>query len=412
MSASVRIDAGGEHVTLRDPSTAQIVHAMQRLGGCSAPEPSTWADAYDERDRLAAELAGPETVVLDADDWPTDVPITDLAAAADTPRPEAKLLGGLVYHHRWSWLYGPPGHGKTWLALQAAIDARRLGCRVLWIDAEDSDVTCAQRLRTLGADDLLTSPAFRWLDHAEWAERSLGVRRALGQWADAGEAGGFVVIDAATSSGAGHTLESFETWDAETLGPIPTDCGVLVVDHTPKRLADDTGSRVSGPIGSVAKGARATGALLFVSGRPWTDTFEGTSAVYLDKDRAAGLGALGRRGERIGRITGTPDAATGTLRLTVELGPFERTDTTGPDAADVLAAVVDVVGAQPGINRNRIRQNLTGRGFGQKVIDGALRTLRDDGTLMVQSGPRNAALHYLADAPDNVVRLPLGVEDD
>ena len=123
-------------------------------------------------------------------------------------------------------------HGKAWLALQAAIDAHDVGCRVLWIDAEDSDMTCAQRLRALTAEDLLTSPTFRWLDFEQWNDSPGSIRQALAAWADSGPAGGFVVIDAATSSGAGHSFESFEAWADSMLGPIPKTCGVFVVDHT------------------------------------------------------------------------------------------------------------------------------------------------------------------------------------
>lgn len=327
--------------------------------------------------------------LLDASGWPVGIPRSDLHAAAQESPPAADLLPvaghntGLLYSNRVCWIAAEAGLGKTWIALQAAIETATADKRVLWIDAEDSAATLAQRLYILRAGDLARAPdLFQRVEASDW-QTANDLERAA---AITCLAGGLVVIDAAGSTGAGESADSFAEWRQTHLLPGPH--GTLVIDHVPKRLTDNDGARLRGPIGSVQKLNAVTGSSLYIAGLPWTDTHPGTLHVSYDKDRPSGLGTLGRRSERIARIQGTP--TNGELTLTVQ-PPAEPREHT-PDA---LQAVVAIITEHPGINTRTIRDKATG--LSNQVVTAALRHLTDSGDVTVQAGPRGARRHYIAD---------------
>ena len=342
----------------------------------------------------------PEALLGD-DGWPVGIPRSDLHAAAQEAPPVADLLPveghktGLIYGTRTCWIAGEAGTGKTWIALQAAIEAASDDKRVLWIDAEDSAATLAQRLYTLRAGDLARAPdLFQRVESADWRSANDLEREAAITCLQ----GGLVVIDAAGSTGAGESADSFTEWRQVHLLAGPH--GTLVVDHVPKRITDNDGARLRGPIGSVQKLNAVTGSSLYIAGLPWTDTHPGTLHVIYDKDRPSGLGTLGRRGERIARIQGTP--TNGELTLSVLPRPEPREHT--PDAIEAITAIIT---EHPGINTRTIRDEATG--LSNQAVTAALRHLTDRGDVTVEAGPRGARRHYIADTyqPEQPPDAPL-----
>ena len=359
-------------------------HRGSRQAATRAPRP-----APKPARQLRIVTDGQPEALLDASGWPVGIPRSDLQAAAQEAPPAADLLPieghntGLLYSNRVCWIAAEAGLGKTWIALQAAIEVVTTDKRVLWIDAEDSAATLVQRLYILRAGDLARAPdLFQRVEASDWhtandLERAAAIKSLHG---------GLVIIDAAGSTGAGESADSFTEWRQIHLLPGPH--GTLILDHVPKRLTDNDGARLRGPIGSVQKLQAVTGSSLYIAGLPWTDTHPGTLHVIYDKDRPSGLGTLGRRGERIARIQGTP--TNGELTLTVEPRAEPREHT--PDA---VTAITTIIAEHPGINTRSIRDEATG--LSNQAVTAALRHLTDSGDVTVQAGPRGARRHYIAD---------------
>ena len=335
------------------------------------------------------EYRPPPSALLNGDRWPVGIRWGDLGAAALEDPPVADLLpvagadAGLLYSDRVCWIAGAPGCGKTWIALQAAVEAVTAGLRVLWLDSEDAPATLAQRLYAVGAGDLTRAPdLLRWIQSEEWRTANDLERAAAVAWTG----GGLVVIDAASSSGAGQSDESFTEWREVHLLPGPH--GVIVCDHVPKRVVDSDGYRLRGPIGSVSKLAAVSGSSLYLVGAAWTANIPGSVTVILDKDRPSGLGSLGRVGEPVAVIAGRVHDD-GVLRLEVRPhGGQGASEAAEPTTERVLA----IVTADPGINASAIEREMAG--YNRKAVRAAIDMLTRQGKIARQSGPRGSVQHY------------------
>lgn len=334
-----------------------------------------------EPDPEAAPLPG----TTDATGWPVGLPTADTSGDPDT-EPEAADLLGIAYRDKVNFVSAHPGLGKSWVMLAMAAQVIDQDCRVLWIDGEDQPAVFARRLHTLGRGDIAASVFVRWVDALDWRTAEPEDIAAAAAWAADGPSGpGHVFIDAASSTGAGETGESFAAWRHKFLEPFTRlGVGVTVADHLAKRRDPD---RLASPLGSIQKVAAVSGASIELRGASWTRTKAGTVAAVVRKDRPGGLGQVGAT---VARIVGTPDSDSANLRLEV-VSPA--------DAPEHTSAIVDRVWAL--LERDGPRNT-------QQIIDGlearaqdvraALRHLIDRGEVSMRHGPNNSKIYELLDA--------------
>ena len=276
-----------------------------------------------------------------------------------------------------------PDLGKSWLLLAMAAQVIDAGRRAIWIDAEDQPGVFARRLHTLGRGDVAASVLVRWVDATDWRTAEPEDIAAATAWAANGPAGpGHAVVDAASSTGAGETGESFALWRRKFLEPfIAVGVGVTVADHLAKRRDPD---RLDSPLGSITKVASVTGASIELRGAAWTPRKPGTLAAVVRKDRPGGLGQVGAT---VARITGTPDEETRTLTVEV-LPPADAPEHT-TRTVDRVWALLERDGER---NTSQIVAALEARA---QDVRAALRHLIDRGEVGVRTGPKNARCYSL-----------------
>ena len=83
------------------------------------------------------------------------------------------------------------------------------GRNVLWIDGEDTPARIKSRLDTL-ATTTYRGAGFHWIRSDAWAGHAeIEDRRAVIDWLH----DGLMVVDSASSTGAGQTDESYDAWE-------------------------------------------------------------------------------------------------------------------------------------------------------------------------------------------------------
>lgn len=198
---------------------------------------------------------------------------------------------GLFYSNKLCWLYGYPGSGKTWLALQAAKEAQDKGFDVLIINSEDSANAVARRLhkhmglKPVSLLNFYDYPPDEVDDCLETLRQYAKTRTFLGHQL-------FIVIDAAHSSGlSSYDAKDTQEWCDRMTRGWPEDTGILVIDHSPK----DKTSHSIGPIGSQSKLAEVKGTSVYIdiySKKLWTpDDPYGIVSFRVDKDREGSWGS-------------------------------------------------------------------------------------------------------------------------
>ena len=371
--------------------------AAARMTPAAQPRPALRvvrddAEPLPEPDAEPAPLPG----TTDAVGWPVGLPAADTSGDPDTA-PETPNLLGVAYADKVNFVSSHPGLGKSWVMLAMAAEVIDGARRVLWLDGEDQPGVFTRRLHTLGRGDVAASVFTRWVDASDWRTGEPEDIAAAAAWAANGPAGpGHVFVDAASSTGAGETGESFATWRHKFLEPFTRlGVGVTVADHLAKRRDAD---RLDSPLGSIQKVAAVTGASVELRGAAWTPRKPGTVAVVVRKDRPGGLGQVGAT---VARIVGTPDPDTGTLRLEV---------TEPADAPEHTTRTVDRVWAllerDGERNTTQIVAALEARA---QDVRAALNHLIDRGEVGVRTGPKNARLYSLVD-PGSTLFDP--AEDD
>ena len=292
-----------EFLTRPDDATGQEVEGfidgmtragfLERLGEAFRYDPAN-LEAFTAARRLSPEQEQRMAREDSAESsWPEALPRYSLEHDPDAPAPVADLLG-VFYSGKVNWLYGLPGCGKSWLALQVAKELAERGFRVIWIDAEDSLRVFRERLAALGVSPEVLKQ-IRWVDGDQWRALSDAERQGAIRWLNC--PAGHVFIDAAFTTGAGESAESFAEWRKDFLLAE----GTTVIDHIPKRRED----RPPGPIGSVQKLAAVSGsAVLMVADKgAWTREAPGQAKLILQKDRP---GAIGPAMTLAGMAHGTP----------------------------------------------------------------------------------------------------------
>ena len=350
---------GPEFTLPNDPRTGVVVNE---------PEP-TRPDPEGEPEHL-----------LDAEGWPLAIPYADTSGDPDADAEEPDLLG-VLYSGKINALSAHPGLGKTWWMLAALAELVDRGRRVLWIDGEDSPRVFTRRLHVLGYGEVAASPLVRWIAGEDWRLGGPEAQRAAASWA----AGGHAFIDAASSTGAGESGDSFAAWRYSFLDPFTAaEAGATFADHLAKRYDPD---RLPSPLGSITKVAAVTGASIELQGRAWTRHKPGTLAVVVRKDRPGGLGAVG---ETVARIVGTP--AEEGAGLTLEVLPPAEPAAHTPKIVDQVWAMLERDGER---NTSQI---IDGLGLRADDVRAALRHLTDRGEVAMRNGPRGARLYSIIEA--------------
>ena len=233
----------------------------------------------------------------------------ELAAALNAEPPVASLGGGLFYTRGVHNLAGPPGCGKTMLALQLCVsvvpavpigDAR---VRAVYLDF-DRNLTLLPRLVTLGLSaaalkrrevSLINVPE---LAHTRKQAILATLRSIVDGLAAAEEPPQVVVIDSMSRVMA-ETLESSNDTDAVTrllnrLGELSERCCLVILDHTGH--GDD-----KRPSGSMAKLGATQAVLTLQPTSPNTEDYPNTvkaAWVVSAKDRDGGINRHARADDR------------------------------------------------------------------------------------------------------------------
>ncbi len=214
-------------------------------------------------DLIATQTAPAPTEAPIEDDW-TRRPLADLARAIlnGEHQPELpvhlEVTGGmpLFYLGRLHSIFGPPGGGKTWVALYVLAERLKAGEHVLMIDWEDAAQGTTQRLLQLGCtpDELerfdyrnpSTSLAYGWSQLIECT-----TPWTLIVMDSAGEALAAQGIELNNDAGTAQWMQL-----AKRLARRPEQPSVVMLDHVPK--SGDEPAKMA--IGSQRKLAAITGA--------------------------------------------------------------------------------------------------------------------------------------------------------
>lgn len=224
------------------PEAPQVEVQGKIKGQDAADHPAV--QSHDEKavDKLLNDLCGapeykPEQVATDpAPVLPGRVMLGDLLRGGIEPTPQ--LIEGLLYEGRIHSIAGPPGGGKTLIALWAAMQVMKKGQPVLYLDAENGPKLIAERLGELGADPDNLNEYFHYYPADDVGANKETVSRLLATIEDSGAA--LVVFDSFADllSEAGleeNSNDDCTKWMRKLAQPVKdTGAAVLILDHIPK----------------------------------------------------------------------------------------------------------------------------------------------------------------------------------
>jgi hypothetical protein len=151
----------------------------------------------------------------------------------DAPPP---ILADVLVEAQVNWLSGHPAHGKTTIAMHAALTAARDGRDVLWIDYEGGRAPTKRRLMAMGA----TAADFA-LFHYTYSPRVTADAAGLQSILDVLQEmpGALVVLDSASKalSAAGlseNSADDTTKLTTEVILPLREYATVVVIDHVTK----------------------------------------------------------------------------------------------------------------------------------------------------------------------------------
>ena len=337
------LDTPCDHESCDHPKTATTVTTLKgeqvEYFGCGRPytgHREQWADDWptikaqieEEAQRILIEETRPELqerckaaglLIEDKLDKPIQdnaaphqwwTPFDDFEQPTQPPTPFFARDDGrlLLYWRSLSWLYGPSGFGKSWVALMAAKQALDNDYNVAYIDYELGVDDFKERALMLGLWKHLKDGSLR---HVEGHNLELGDRAEIADWCAADDGEGLIIIDSAGSAGCpDDSPKGVPEWLAEHIRPfqlLPDHKrpAIVVVDHVSKNPQ----GRAPGPIGAQAKMREVTGIAMKITGNPWTRTESGTITLICEKDRrgywkkddtmSTITGELERRGVRL-----------------------------------------------------------------------------------------------------------------
>ena len=287
----------------------------------------------------------------------------------------------LLYQRALSWLYGPSGWGKSWVALMSCKEALDRGYHVAFLDYESGTEDFKERCLTLGIFDYLKPDPDRLglLRHIPGHDLELGERAEIAEWASGDDGDGLVIIDSAGSSGCPDDGPAgVPEWIAEHLRPftlLPDDKrpAVLVLDH----VAKNPFGRMPGPIGAQAKMREVTGIAMRITGNPWTRTEPGSITLHCEKDRRG----YWQRGTPMSTIIGTWTGGAFGYQITEPEAEAEP-----PAAVDLRQAVensiYDTLEDQPPMSFSRLKKEARQKTrFANSTFANSLREMCEGGLI-------------------------------
>jgi NADPH-dependent ferric siderophore reductase len=193
----------------------------------------------DERDQAWKRVRGRIAPLLDPSTTTGTVPaaalaVENLADVDDDALPPT--LADVLVEAQVNWLSGHPAHGKTTIAMHAALTATGDGRDVLWIDWEGGRAPTKRRLLAMGA----TASDFE-LFHYVYSPRvtadAAGLRAILDVLQEM--PGTLVVLDSASKalSAAGlseNSADDTTKLTTEVILPMREHATVVVIDHVTK----------------------------------------------------------------------------------------------------------------------------------------------------------------------------------
>ena len=277
-------DSGWDTVT-ETRSLGQLLYEAQASPAVMAQIEAAEAAAFAKRmEPYRIPDDPPTTEGMPERQWWT--PFDDFEQPLEPPTPFFARDDGrlLLYRRSLSWLYGPSGFGKSWVALMAVKQALDNDYNVAYLDYEMGIPTFKERALMLGLWQHLKDGNLR---HVEGHNLELGDRAEIAEWSAADDGEGLVIIDSAGSAGCpDDSPKGVPEWLTEHLRPfqlLPDHKrpAIIVVDHVSKNPQ----GRAPGPIGAQAKMREITGVAVKVVGDPWTRTEGGTITLICEKDR-------------------------------------------------------------------------------------------------------------------------------
>jgi hypothetical protein len=190
--------------------------------------------------------------LVDASKWPTPSQLAVTDQIGGTSR-------HLFYPGRIHMLFGESGAGKSWVALQAAIERIEAGEHVIWIDYEDSAMGLEARFLALGGDQAVLRQHVHYIQpQAKWNRRGRDYIESLIALTNAT----LVVLDSTGEALASEGLkpsadEEVAAWAVAVLRFMERlGLTVVIIDHVVK---DPDGPKLYS-IGSQRKRAMIDGA--------------------------------------------------------------------------------------------------------------------------------------------------------
>lgn len=297
-----------------------------------------------------------------------------LAELADGDiEPPPTLVPDVIVEGQVNWLAGHPAHGKTTIAMYAALTATADGRPVIWLDWEGGKFPTVRRLLAMGAtaDDFA---CFHYAPYPRIPADADGLQSILGTL-DRLEPGALVIFDSAskalTAAGLDENSPSDATkWTTEIVMPLREQASVIVIDHVTK------GATRSTPY------ARGAGSKLAD-----TEVFWYVEAEEKFNREQPGVILLTKHKDREGVL---PER----VRFSVGDGegklPIERMDAEGDSEAGkseaLRRAILDLLRRNDGaeLSSRHIRELVTGRA---SDIAAALKELATDPSVPVSGRP-------------------------
>lgn len=286
----------------------------------------------------------------------------------------------MLYPGKSHSIAAEPTAGKSWVALQVALQMSRAGLSCLYVDFEDDYPSFVRRFRQLGG----TVADMRFVSYARFEGGSM-VPVLSQMYAHVQEhRPDLVILDGVAQSMQRMGLNELDNseisrWTSLLVSPVlAAGCATLAMDHLSRASKDMLrGSAAPGgqhqareARGGTAKIADISGAhYTLVVGSPFAKGVAGQSSLILGKDRA---GEVGVRDQMVCSVKYTPHndpIVEGSLRVTFEppMSDAQVAELRARNAFDWLdglgslkASDIEIVGAKAlGLTREQMRDVVT-----------------------------------------------------